>query len=60
MQQTKERARELRRAGVSLREIGRVVGVSHVTVREWTLGEPVGGQASGGKDFELDGPSGLV
>ena len=46
---TKERARELRRAGGSLREIGKVVGVSHVTVREWTLGEPVGGPASGGR-----------
>ena len=53
--QTKERARELRRAGASLREIGKVVGVSHVTVREWTLGEPVGGPAdSGGKDVADD------
>ena len=44
---TKERARELRRAGASLREIGKVVGVSHVTVREWTKEERVGGPASG-------------
>ena len=55
---TKERARELRRAGASLREIGKVVGVSHVTVREWTLGEPVGGPASGNEDV-ADGVVGL-
>ena len=46
---TKERARELRRAGASLREIGRAIGVSHVTVRQWTKEEPVS-PASGGKD----------
>ena len=43
---TKERARELRRAGVSLREIGRAVGVSHVTVREWTKAEAVGSKVT--------------
>ena len=41
-EQTKGRARELRRAGVSLREIAKVIGVSHVSILEWTRDEPVG------------------
>ena len=40
-----------------LREIGRAIGVSHVTVREWTKEEPVS-PASGGKDV-ADGVVGL-